>query len=443
MSDRAHPLWMVNDTSGWLVLGIAAAIAVVLALLLIGLSRPDRRRRIAAPLSKVRSAVFGARWHTLRERIAAIIARSHIPILVVITVISWGAVAGPLREDLSALYRYWDGPMYITVAKAFYRIPLSNPIGRAYKWPPERFAQFLFGYPLAIRVVAPLLGYHWGSVALSVLFSAAACVVFYLMLRELGLSDHPLWLSIVFLFVPYRWLVYRSVGASEPMFMTFTLLSLLLFCKQRYALSFLAAALACATRVQGICLVPTYALMVLIDRKRELRSKVTLLLGISSIPILLCLNGLLHYRAFGNWLTYFAVNEEMIGLVPFKQIIKFFDDTDPWKWYFGAPLYLLLYTITLVGLARLWSLDKRKVVFTYSLIGLVFLAFVTHEDLARYVIPIAPFTWVLGFKEIWEDAKSRLVFPVVLALNYLYAWQLIPSNGVASFVVKELLAWTP
>jgi Gpi18-like mannosyltransferase len=379
----------------------------------------------------------------MRERLAAILARSHIPILIVITLISWGGVALPLREDLTALYRYWDGPMYITVAKTFYRIPLNNPIGGAYKWPPERFAPFLLGYPVAIRAVAPLLGYHWGSVALSVLFSAAACVVFYLLLRELGLSDRPLWLSVVFLFVPYRWLVYRSVSASEPMFMALTLLSLLLFCKQRVALSFWAAALACATRIQGICLIPTYGLLVLMDRERSLRSKAQLLLGISLIPALLVLNGLLHYQAFGNWLAYLSANEEMISLIPFTQFVKFFDDADLWKWYFGTPLYLLLYTITLVGLARLWSLDKRKVVFTYSLTVFVLLAFVTHEDLARYLIPIAPFTWVVGFKEIWEDARLRLVLPVGLILTYLYAWQLIPRNGAASFVVQDLLKWAP
>jgi hypothetical protein len=398
---------------------------------------------IAAPLSKARSIALGEGWAALRERIAARLARSHIPILIAITVISWGAVALLLREDLSALYGYWDGPMYITVAKAFYRIPPNNPIGRAYKWPTERFAPFLLGYPLAIRAVAPLLGYHWGSVALSVLFSGAACVLFYTLLRELGLSEHPLWLSVVFLFVPYRWLIYRSVGASEPMFMALTLLSLLLFCRRRYALSFGAAALACATRVQGICLVPTYGLMVLLDRERDLRGKVLLLLGVSAIPVLLGLHGLLHDRAFGDWLAYLAVNKELIGPVPFKQIAELFDSDDPWIWYFGSPLYLLLYAITLLGLARLWRLDAGKVVFTYSAIAFVFLAFVTHEDLARYLIPIAPFTWVLGFKEVWEDARSRLVFPVALALTYLYAWQVIPRNGVASWVVQELLAWTP
>jgi hypothetical protein len=369
--------------------------------------------------------------------------RYHILILVTITVGSWVLLALPLHEDLSVLYRYWDGPMYITVAKTFYNIPRDNPITNAYGWSPQVFAPFLLMYPLAIRLVAPILGYHWGMVFLSVAFSALAAVIFYTMLRDLELSDQPLWLAILFLFVPYRWLIYRSVGASEPMFLALLFLSLFLFAKRRYALSFLAAAIACDTRIQGILLVPTYLVLILIDRRLDLPNKVLLALGTLVIPVLFYLNLMLHAWRFGDFLAYLDVNRGMIHPVPFWQMVDHARHAASVGEYINSQLFLVLYAITLVGLARLWSIDRSKVLFVYSLITFIFVTLIVDEDLSRFMIPVASFTWVLGFKEVWRDRKMQWVLPVILLLTYLYAWNLIPVNQAFAHTTAELLQWRP
>ena len=381
--------------------------------------------------------------NALQARLVALPPRVHVLILLAVTVLSWGMVALPLREDLSVLYRYWDGPMYIVVAKTLYRIPWENPITDVYGWPPEAFAPFLLAYPLAIRAVAPILGYPWGMICLTVLSSAVAAILFYHMVRDLGLSQNPLGLAIWFLFVPYRWLVYRSVGATESMFLALTMLSLWMFIRHRYALSFLAAAVACVTRIQGLLLVPTYLLLILTDPEDNLLPKMLQFAGIVAIPSLLCLNFWLHDRAFGNPLAYLAVNNEMVRLSPLWKMLDFARNSPFLAGAMGSQLFLVLYAITLIGLVRLWSIDKSHVLFTYALFGLLFLTLIADEDLARFLIPIAPFTWILGFRDVWHDRKMAWAFPLVVALTYAYTWQLLPTNTMRPEVMSALLAWMP
>lgn len=379
----------------------------------------------------------------LPDRIAALPPRHHILILVAITVVSWVVLVLPLRDDLSVLYRYWDGPMYIAVAKTLYRIPWDNPISQVYHWPPRAFAPFLLAYPLAIRAVAPLLGYPWGMIALTLLSSCAAVICFYHMVRDLALSEHPLELSIWFLFVPYRWLVYRSVGATEPLFLALTVLSLHTFIRRRYALSFLSAAVACVTRIQGLLLVPTYLLFAFFDRQDDLPRKALLVGGVLAIPSLLWLNLWAHARAFGDPFAYLSVNSEMLRFTPFWRMIDFARHSPYLVGAMGAQLFLVLYGITTLGLVKLWGIDRSKVLFCYCLLGLVFLAFISDEDLGRFLIPYAPFTWILGLQCIWNDRRMAWAFPVLVALTYAYTWELLPTNTIRPEVMRELLGWAP
>lgn len=376
-------------------------------------------------------------------RIAGLSPRAHVLILMAITVLSWGILVVPLREDLSVLYRYWDGPMYVMVAKTLYRIPVENPITEVYTWPPKVFAPFLLAYPLAIRAVAPLLGYAWGMITLTVLTSAVAVALFYWVLVDLELTDHPLALSIWFLFVPYRWLVYRSVGATEPLFLVFTILSLHMFVRRRYAWSFAAAALACVTRIQGVLLVPTFLLLVFFDRQHSPLRGLLLLCGVAAIPSLLIGNLWVHARVYGDPLAYLSVNNEMVHFSPFWRLLDLASFSNVMVGGMGSQLLLLLYAITVVGLVKLWRIDRSKVLFVYCFFGTLFLAFVSDEDLARFLIPFAPFTWVLGLQELWNDRRMAWAFAILVPLTYAYTWQLLPSNTIIPEVMRDLLAWSP
>src|SRR5437773_1929976 len=48
--------------------------------------------------------------------------------------------------------------------------------------------------------------------------SVLAAVLFYEVLRQWDLVRSPLWTAVLFSFLPPRWLIYHSVGATEPLF---------------------------------------------------------------------------------------------------------------------------------------------------------------------------------------------------------------------------------
>jgi hypothetical protein len=263
------------------------------------------------------------------------------------------------------------------------------------------------------------------------------------LLRDSGTAEKPLWLAILFLFVPHRWLIYRSVGASEPMFLAFTMLSLWLFVRRRYALSYVAAAVACDTRIQGVFLVPAYGLALLLDREMGRGRRALLCLGLVAIPSLLGLNMAVYHRVWGDFWAYLSINSAMVEFMPFGQLIDYVQDVHAWEGYFGSQHYLLLYGITLLGLVRLWRVDRGRVLFAYSLFGFAFLTLILHEDLGRYLIAVAPFTWLLGFQDVWSDRRILWALPILLALVYAYTWNAIPHNVADAGPVHALLRWRP
>jgi hypothetical protein len=190
-------------------------------------------------------------------------------------------------------------------------------------------------------------------------------------------------------------------------------------------------------------LVPAYVLGILANRDIALQKKVLLSLGTLLIPSLFYLNLGLHYRAFGDVLAYLDVNRNMVHVVPFWQMLDFARHPLNLEEYFGAQLYLLLYVITLIGIVRLYRMGQSRAIILYCLITCAFLTLIVDEDLARFMIPIAPFTWILGFEEIWTDHRVRWMLPVLLLLTYLYVWNLLPHNVAWQRTTSELLEWHP
>ncbi len=371
-----------------------------------------------------------------------------IGLLVLITGVSWALVAWPL--DFTDLWRYWDGPLYATVAKTFYRpeAVADNPVLVAYGIAPIDLAPFLLGYPLLTRALAPLFGYGASMVFLSVLFSAASAVLFYLLLQEAHLSARPLWMGFLFPFVPYRWLIYRSVAATEPMFLAWTLGAFYCYQKQRRWGALILAALACVTRIQGILLVPTFLILAALDRSLPPWQRLKwAALSLLVIPSCLGANVAWHTLVFGTPLAYFAANYHMLGRIPFWQMVRYAQMMTQGiisiEGYLGSQLYLILYAINLIGLARLWQADRTrgKMLFVYSLLGMGFLSLITAEDLARYMLAIAPFTWLVAFADLWEDRRVAWAMPPVILLTYLYTWNLIPRGGIDPRFVPAFIEW--
>lgn len=183
---------------------------------------------------------------------------------------------------LPALSVYFDGNLYLEIAKSF-PLPYA-PEGRGY------FGQAP-GYPALVylaRLSTPSHWLDWGMLALlaSWIPAALAAVVFYALCRELGLR--PFWPSVAFVVGNPRWWAIAPSAHPESLAVLLVLMCLLAYLRDHLGLAMLWLALAGLARFPALLLgLPLAVDVLLIRRRLDLRT--VLLLG---VPVLAF--GLLH-----------------------------------------------------------------------------------------------------------------------------------------------------
>jgi|Deesub1362A_J573_1020465.scaffolds.fasta_scaffold00051_105 hypothetical protein len=325
--------------------------------------------------------------------------------LIVATLSSSAYVYLPFLGNFDTILRYYDGPLYVIVAQNFYHIQ-SNP----FPLPEYYYSTHLIVYPLLIRIFSPI-GFFNSMILVTLIFSVLSVLMFYYLLEEFNYVKNPFFIALLFIFLPPRWLIYHSVGASEPIFLFSLLLSLYMFKKERLMVCSLSAAFATATRIHGIVLFPAYAILAL---RRGLYRKIPLFL---IIPTSLFLNFYLHYLAFGDLFSYFKWNAGLVAFnYPFSSILIYGED---------HLFQYLIYALAGVILYRRRYLDLSIITFSLYLP----LLFVVHPDLSRYLIPLSPFA-LIAFEDILDSKEFKLISPLLIMLIYFYVWSVIPTNLV-------------
>ena len=329
------------------------------------------------------------------------------------------------ETGMQAVYRFWDGPLYVVVSQTFYasQSPLYVPGSPI----PAYYAAHFPLYPASILILSPF-GLFPAMIISTILFSCAAALLFYKMVQEFGISDHPLLLTLFFCFFPLRWFLYRNVGASEPAFIFFCLATIYFLKKDQIAYSVTAASLATLTRIFGIILFPV--VLASLALRRELTLKNVLLSLV--IPAVLLLLFSWYAVAFGDFFAYFAVNSGAVQ-EPFRIMITLGDA------YF-RELYGILLIIYAVAAAALWERGEREMSL-FILIYLPLITLIAHGDTSRYLLPLAPFA-LIGFSPIFP--KNRVLFCCIIViaalLALIYAWTLIPLNPMPLETYRSIVA---
>jgi hypothetical protein len=332
----------------------------------------------------------------------------------------------PFLRDMTTVYRFWDGPNYLTVARTLYDIRPDNPL-LAYVYRPAYFLTHLPLYPLAVRAFA-VIGYQPALLVVSVLATVGATLLFYRLAREVWKLPSPFFLSLVFLFLPPRWLLYRSTGATEALSLALTLGSMYFFEKRRVGRASLLAALAAVTRIPGLMFLPAYGLV--LARQKRLRAVAWL----SLVPAGLLLYFLFCAVRFGDFFAYFRPHGEKIAaLRPFGFLPALFEK----GLYHQAEFHILLALVYAVGILRL---REFPVLFSYCVFQFLLLVFVSTEDWSRYFLVMAPFALVVGYRDLLSMRAFRWIFPGFAFLSVVYAWGVIPLNGCRPDIYWRLLA---
>jgi hypothetical protein len=320
------------------------------------------------------------------------------------------------RQDV--LLRYWDGPSYVTAAYALYSP--ASPAYAAYGFPPEFYASHFPAYPLAIRLFS-FLGYFDSMLFATALFSVLAVIAFYFLARHYLEAGDAFLLSVIFVFFPARWLIYHSVGASEPLFLFATLTSVAFFQKRNFPLASAFGILAALTRVFGVILFPAYIAALWFSDRRALKWKNVALLSLIPLAVLALFS--FYAVQFGDFFAAFRVNAGYFK-GPYSAVTDFGGAQ-------AGEFTVLLLGAYALGTVRLLQ-RKRFDLFIFSALLVIPLFFLSHNDLSRYLLAAFPFALLFAFDDfIVPLARQRtfwLAFGLFVIGAYVYAWNVIPSN---------------
>lgn len=350
----------------------------------------------------------------------------HPLVLIVFSALSSILLYVPVyRKDPTVLFRYWDGPNYLYVARTLYDIPAQHPFV-FYKTTPAYFACHLPLYPLLIRLFSYALGYPAAMLAVTLLCSGLATCLFYQLIKETQVVKYPFWSAIVFLFLPARWMIYHSVGSTEPLFLCLIFGSMLAWRRNKFWLVCLLLGLSSVTRIVGLLAALAYCLFLL--HQKCWKS----LPWLAIIPLPLLATFAFYQFRLGDFWAYFHWNAKLLHKIPLEVLGAYASNGD----LHASELYLGLFLIYGVGV---FMLRSQPLFFWYSLVFFTFNLFVFHEDLSRYFIPIAPFALIVAYDRVIASRAFQAAFPLLIYMVYIYSWAAVERNVMFPELWPQLL----
>lgn len=332
-------------------------------------------------------------------------------------------------NGFNTIYRNFDGLEYIVIAKTWYHPELIAGIPQSL--PAEYFASHFPGYPMLIASFAPILGFLKSMLFISLLFTILSAWAFYFLVKDFKLTSNPLFLSLVFLILPARWVITHSVGSPEPVFIFFVILSLYFFLRYTlysihytlYLSAFFAAA-AQLIRPPGILLGIALGLYILWQGYKKKSIKYIL----SFYPLILIpltLLGIFYWYSisYNDFFAYFHSGDNIhLTFPPFEVFNK------SQFWVGDIWLEDIVYIFILGFLGGLLLIKKKLHALAFFVLTyLTASVFVAHRDISRYLIPIAPFV-IIAFEKILVSREFKIVVAILAAAIYLYSQNFILQN---------------
>ncbi len=206
------------------------------------------------------------------------------------------AVAGP--QGALELWNRWDAPHYLAIARDGYQT-----VGE------DRFLIVFFPlYPFAIRLVSLLVA---NGILAAFIVSGVASLAVALLLRRLALLDgtaefasRAVWFLLIF---PTSYFLH--IGYTESLFVALILGAFLAARHERWALAGVLGALACLARINGLLLLPAFAVEVaLLYRARGGFRREWLWIGLPVVGVLGYL--LLNRVVYGDPLQFLHYQRE-------------------------------------------------------------------------------------------------------------------------------------
>lgn len=346
------------------------------------------------------------------------------------------------QQGMATVVANFDGPYYIVAAKTLYNpaqieLNFSFPLSAIY------YSAHYPLFPLLIRAFAtilPFLSYPYAMIVVTSLTSILTTWMLYILLKETGV-ENSLWLASLFTFFPARWLIIKSIGSPEPLFLFVIIASVYFFIRKQYWLAALFGIFAQWTKAPGILLFIAFVIAIIASRWSELaRTDASLWIKklpwkaypVIIIPISLVALFMWYSRQYGNFFAYFNSGDNIHLLFPPFQV---FNPNQPWVGAFWLEEIIWIYLLSILGFVYL---VKQRQIEMAAFVGVFLLSvfFVSHRDVARYILPIVPFLFVAFSKTLSSNA-FRLITIVLVIPIYLFSLAFITNN------VTPIADWGP
>lgn len=344
----------------------------------------------------------------------------------------WGL---SFSEGIQTVWKNFDGPNYIIVAKTWYDKGL---IGRTFSNPLrlEYYPAHLPLYPALISIFDLVLPGPWAMLLVTILGNILMFSIFYKFISDFRLSRRAIFLIFVLLILPARFLAVRSIGSPETWFIFFILASLYSFKKQNFLLAGFWVALAQLTKSPGVLLFGAYIIYFVLETlsakkllwKKYLKATPLLLMPASVVALFS-----FYYLQTGDFLAYFHSGDNFHLFWPpfsiFSPKGKF------WTGDFWLEEMIWLWLIYGLGVIKLWQ-KKMKVEAIFAGLFFTTTLFVAHRDVSRYILPIAPLV-ILAWEKTLLRKEFRLLFLILILPIFLFTWNFLLNNQ------SPVADWTP
>ena len=345
------------------------------------------------------------------------------------------------QSGMATIVANYDGPLFLVVAKTLYDPELIKQ-SFAFPLPTEYYAAHFPLYPLLVRFLAWVMGYPYAMLSVTIFTSVLALYFFYKFILQYIDKKYAFWTVFVFAILPARWLIVRSVGSAEPLFVASVIASIYYFQQKKYWLAGIWGAVAQLTKSPGILLFITYFLalavpnmkIAAIDSAGKWIKSLSLekVYPIFLIPLSLVALFVFYAIRFNDFFAYFHSGDNIHLFFPPFNIFNY---SQPWVGTFWLEEIILVYLFALLGLIRLIR-QKHSTLAWFVAVYFFSIIFVSHRDLIRYSLPIIPFLLV-AFSKTINKKEFRIVMAILFIPIFLFSLAYISQN------VMPISDWTP
>jgi len=379
------------------------------------------------------------------KNFAAVLALSLIPTLLIWLPFLlklkkfWGI---PLPQSgMAAIVANYDGPLFLVIAKTFYNLEQIR-LNFSFPLPLEYYAAHFPIFPLLIRTFSFGLGYPYSMLFVTVVSSILSLHFFRKFIRRYVNSKNALWLTALFALFPARWLIVRSVGSAEPLFVASILASVYYFQREKYWLAGIWGAVAAATKSPGILLFASYLAWAVFPNIKKVVTtpisgwlkhfKLDRIYPVLLIPLSLLAVFAFYAFKFNNFWAYFNSGDNIHLFFPPFSIFNY---SAPWVGTAWLEEIIFVYLIGALGLVKLIRQGRTELAY---FVGIFFasILFVSHRDLIRYALPIVPFLFA-AFADTLTRKTFKIAFFFIIIPIYLFSLAFISQS------VMPISNWGP